>query len=170
MFSLCGERTFQVFVAFIILPLSYCPVRFLDLTPLIFSHQSVTSNPSISLIIPFELSPSFWGTQVPKTQCSSLGVVSPQSQAVKRGGRAKESWMHLKLVLICIAKIVLLFHPLSVCLSLFLLFSFYVMHSKIGFYYPQESHHREIIPTLQNWWHPGPQARLCFCEVSTQCT
>lgn len=170
MFSLCGERTFQVFVAFIILPLSYCPVRFLDLTPLIFSHQSVTSNPPISLIISFELSPSFGGTQVPKTQCSSLGVVSAQSQAAKRGGRAGESWMHLKRVLICISKIVLLFYPLSVSLPLSLLFSFHIMHSKTGFYHPRPSHHRQIIPTLQNWWRPGPQTRLRFCEVSTQCT
>lgn len=139
MFSLCSKRAFQVFVAFIILPLSYCPVRFLDLTPLIFSHQSVTSNPPISLIISFELSPSFWGTQVPKMQCSCLGVVSPQSQAAKRGGRVGESWMHLKLVLICISKIVL-FHPLSVCLPLFLLFSFCIMHSKIGFFHPHVLH------------------------------
>lgn len=154
MFSLCGERTFQVFVAFIILPLSYCPVRFLDLTPLIFSHQSVTSNPPISLIISFELSPSFWGTQVPKTQCSSLGVVSPQSQATKRGGRVGESWMHLKLVLICISKIVLLFHPLPVCLPLFLLFSFHIMNSKIGFYQPHVSHqtdHSHLTKLVASW-------------------
>lgn len=83
--------TFQVFVAFIILPLSYGPVRFPDLTPLIFSHQSITPNPPIPLISSFELGPSFWGAQVPKTQHSHLGVVSPQSRAAENGGKEQQN-------------------------------------------------------------------------------
>lgn len=30
------------------------------------------------------------------------------------------------------------------------------------------SRHRQIIATLQIWWHPGPQAKSCFCEVAAQ--
>lgn len=66
MFSLFGVCTFQVFVAFIILPLSYCTVRFLDLTPFIFSHQSITSNPPVPLIISCELSPGLWVLRNPR--------------------------------------------------------------------------------------------------------
>lgn len=158
-------RTFQVLVTFAVLPLSYCSVSFLGLTPFIFFHQSITSNPPIPLIISFELSPSLWVLRYPR--CSVVVWVWSRHHpmGLRRGERAKEAWMNLQLVLISISKMVLLFYFLLFCLSLLLprLFLFDEKHWEIGFFSQHMSQHRQKLVGIL-----GPQARSCLSEVATQ--